>query len=384
LTEKALGDLRRGGRAIGDSVLTDGVALQVSMVTQQQQSRKLAKTAASKRTKQLKKEAKANNVEWVPPEKEAPMPKPKAAPKPKPKAAPPAPLLAGERLVAVDLGLKNLATWCAQDGKGGWEEPIAYSTRQFYHESGQTSRQRGLNRACAERAETNQEFADAQEAVAGARTKTADPVQLLAALQARGKAFRSLYAFYASEAQAVARLKNYSGRQRTLVKVVKLIAPNKKFVVVMGDAQFGTNVKGHPPGQLKRLYRVALRRLGPHRLRDGDEHRTSVLDPIDHTYMVHPPTKAAVNRAGETYIQRVNGLYQKCEPGASRIWHRDKGASFSIGKNYLHQLTTGDLPYRFRRSTKKEDIPASSAADFVYTPMPGRSDNKFLRRRSKA
>ena len=127
------------------------------------------------------------------------------------------------------------------------------------------------------------------------------------------------------------------------------------------------------------LYRRLLLRLGRDRVRDCDEYRTSVLDSISHTRMVHPPQMEMVcPRSGKTFTRVIFGVYQNCESGASRLWNRDVNAARNMVQNYRHLYEHGELPLNFRRGV---DVADSAAAVYRYRPVPGRADHKFCRRR---
>ena len=278
----------------------------------------------------------------------------------------------GATLVGIDTGIRNVFGCAREDDL---DHPFAYSTATYRHEIGAKRRERQL--ATAERwsMANNPDFAVASDAVAAARTKTADRDALLPALQTRGCAYRTLYAFYGAEGFARHRFQNYIGTQRVMQRLVRLVAPTPTDVVVVGDAEYGSARKGLPPGVAGRFVKQLITQLGPARVVWGDEFRSSCLDSKTRTAMYHPPKEMAVNKNGKSYLRRVYGLYQSSMPGYSRTWNRDCNAAINIAAVYRHTYETGAPPPEFSRSYCGRPTPAW--AYYNYTWLVDK--NKFKR-----
>ena len=278
----------------------------------------------------------------------------------------------GATLVGLDTGIRNVFGCAREDD---FDHPFAYSTAAYRHEIGAKRRERQL--ATAERwsMANNPDFAVASDAVAAARTKTADRDALLHALQTRGCAYRTLYAFYGAEGFARHRFQNYIGAQRALQRLVRMVAPKPTDVVVVGDADFGSARKGLPPGVAGRFVKQLITQLGPERVVWGDEFRSSCLDSKTRTSMYHPPKETAVNKNGKSYLRRVYGLYQSSMPGYSRTWNRDCNAAINIAAVYRHTYETGRPPPEFSRSHCGRPTPAWACYNYTWLV----DKNKFKR-----
>ena len=291
---------------------------------------------------------------------------------PRKKAAAAFVLPEGATLVGIDTGIRNVFGCAREDD---FDHPFTYSTAAYRHEIGAKRRERQL--ATAERwsMANNPDFAVASDAVAAARTKTADRDALLHTLQTRGCAYRTLYAFYGAEGFARHRFQNYIGTQRAMQRLVRLVAPTPTDVVVVGDAEYGSARKGLPPGVAGRFVKQLITQLGPARVVWGDEFRSSCLDSKTRTAMYHPPKEMAVNKNGKSYLRRVYGLYQSSMPGYSRTWNRDCNAAINIAAVFRHTYETGAPPPEFSRSYCGRPTPAW--AYYNYTWLVDK--NKFKR-----
>ena len=352
----------------GDSFRTDGIQLHVVLVGQANREAKRRKLAARAETNRLKKEAKAAGEVYVKPKKakasktakkteqtlravaaDAEAGGPAKAKRERKAHDPEFVLPEGATLVGLDTGIRNVFGLARMDDL---EKGFTYSGGQYYNDTGIRRRQKVHAKAVADEMETNDAFRTASDAFAAARTKTHDAADLLEALRVRGRSFRTLHAFYGAEKLARHKFLNYRGKQRTLQKMVKLVAPKDTDVVVVGDADFGSKVRGLPPGVAGCFIKVLQRELGPQRVTWGDEFRSSCLDSIDHNHMYHPPKETAVNpRTGATYVKKVYGLYQRSSPGVTRTWNRDVNAARNIVLNFSHRMKHGCLPMPFQRGT---------------------------------
>lgn len=198
-------------------------------------------------------------------------------------------------------------------------------------------------------------FRAAEEIVNAARTKTTDIEVLTGALRARGGAFEALHAVWGSEAVVRGRFHVYMATQKTLLAMVRLVAPDESHVVVLGDADFCCTMKGQPAGVAGRFARALVRQLGKRRVVEQDEFRTSKLDSRPgHVPLVGLPKQGEfVNKMGRAYVPRVHGILQAPVPGNSVTWNRDVNAAINIVNLFKYRYDTGDVPVPFRRSTPK-------------------------------
>ena len=340
----------------GDSFRTDGIQLQVQVVNSANREAKARKEAAKKKTRLLKAEAAARGEEYVPlrPKKDKKIPS-AVLPKRKEKIKAELVLPDDAVLVALDTGIKNIAGVAREDDI---DNPFTLSTAAYRHAIGAKARERQLSSAEKWARINDPDFAAADAAVRGARTKTSDFLLLKAALHARGRHYRTLYAFYGFENFARQRFQNYIGAQRELHKLVKRVAPNKTDILVVGDADFGSVRKGLPAGVAGKFVKQCIRELGKDRVLFGDEFRSSCLDSTTKTLMFHPPKEEAVSKNGKRYLRRIYGLYQSSASGYSHLWNRDCNAARNIVINFRHLYENGEMPVQFRRETVL-DVPMS-------------------------
>jgi hypothetical protein len=339
----------------GDSFRTDGIQLQLQVVNSTNREGKARKAASQKETKRLKAEAAALGEEYVKPKPAKPKPPSAVLPKRKEKINPAFALPADAVLVGLDTGIKNIAGVAREDDL---EHPFTMTTAAYRHATGAKARERQLANAEKWARLNDPDFAAADHAIQAARTKTSNFAQLKAALHARGRHYRTLYAFYGAENVARQRFQNYIGAQRELHKLVKLVAPNKTDVLVVGDADFGSVRKGLPAGVAGKFVKQCINELGKDRVLFGDEFRSSCLDSVTRTLMFHPPKEEAVNKNGKRYLRRIYGLYQSSASGYSHLWNRDCNAARNIVMNFRHLYEDGTMPEQFRRETVL-DVPVS-------------------------
>jgi hypothetical protein len=88
-------------------------------------------------------------------------------------------------------------------------------------------------------------------------------------------------------------------------KLVKMVLPTKKHVLIAGDADFGSPVrKGLPAGVAGHFLKMCKERRT---VIFADEFRSSCLDSVTRKKMYHPPQKMAVNnRTGEVCLMTSN------------------------------------------------------------------------------
>ena len=168
----------------------------------------------------------------------------------------------------------------------------AYSTREHRNDTGQTRRAFRLRRDLARHRAQHAQFVEAEKALLDHAAATISNVpSLIAAAQARGAAFETLHEFYGSSRRARARLDAYFAERKVLMGLVRKLVPTKDHFVVAGDAQFGSSMRGLPPGAAGRLYKALMREVPGH-VFDLDEFRTSILDSVTHK-CVRAPMPAA-------------------------------------------------------------------------------------------
>lgn len=194
-------------------------------------------------------------------------------------APPPPPCIPeGATVVGLDLGIVNIFGCAREDELGEKKAAWTASARRFRHLSGEAGRRyAALNDRRAEEL-ANFEFSEAHRLVDAVSTKTADPAKLLEAIAVRGGAYPILFSFYGSGRAASRRFLNFSGRQRELSRLVRRVVRKETDVFAVGDASFGSTVKGHPPGLARKFLRALKDAVGSARVVECDEYRTSVLD----------------------------------------------------------------------------------------------------------
>lgn len=303
--------------------------------------------------------------------------KKETAPSPRKTKSTPQALPPGTTLVGLDLGIVSIFGCAREDELDKKGSAWTASAGAFRHRSGESGRRYAALLDRRKKESTDPEFAEAHRLVDKSSVKTSDPAELLAALAARGRAYGILHGHYGSGHAASRRFLNFSGRQRELSRLVCRVAPKKTDVVVIGDASFGSTAKGHPPGLARRFVKVLRDTIGPKRIVECDEFRTSVLDSRTRTRMYHPVSffKGGVgqrfSKKGKPYVRRVNGIYQCSSPGHTCTWDRDCNAARNIVQNYRTLMTEGDFPVEFRRSTASLRPEGSSFYKYALRPDRG-------------
>ena len=279
-------------------------------------------------------------------------------------------------LVGCDPGLRNMATfcWAAKTGSGHYvpsERFRVISTASVYHDTGQDARRDEFNKVLRRETGRNDTFAAASTAVADARTKTADPDLLLAALHMRGKHFRTLYKFYGQPTLARRRWANYQSMKAWMDRLVYDIFPTRNHILVIGDATFANSVKGLPPGLITKVLKYFEMKGKGGQMRWVDEYRTSKLDSYNHSVVSYPPQGWGyrVNRNGVVvkFLKRINGLAQSSVTGAPRLSNRDKNGARNILKKFISLCETGHFPKEFERTTPTAELVRPKAFYAYYS-----------------
>ena len=255
------------------------------------------------------------------------------------------------RVVGCDPGIVNILTLCKETIDpvtleiGGPDTPTVISRARYRQETGVAPQVKALARRVAAHRLVAPIFTIAENLVAGVRTKTANQVQLIAALKIRGLHFETLYAFYSLEVNARIRFANYMGIQRFADKLADKIFDRPQTVLVIGDGKF--------VGGARRVI-TRLKQRGDVRM--FDEFRTTMLDSrliTNHEMLYNPPQKMMEqelrNGGVRRYLKRIHGMKQCASSGLSYLWNRDKNAAVNILQNFVLMCTTGEIPERFRR-----------------------------------
>jgi len=243
----------KGGKetlSFGDSFRTDGIQLQLQVVNAANREAKARKKAATATTKRLKAEAVAAGEVYKRPKPPKKKPPSTILPK-KAKAKPTIILKEGATLVALDTGIRNVAGVAREDDLDG---AFTIPTGKYCHDTGIKRRQKEHANYFRDARKEQPDWADKHDEMTGVSVKTSDPVALLSALHIRGKHFREMYAFYGEERVARHRFQNYIGAQKTLHAMVKLVAPQKTDVVVVGDPILALPAKGFRQALLASLF----------------------------------------------------------------------------------------------------------------------------------
>lgn len=262
------------------------------------------------------------------------------------------------RVVGCDPGRVNILAYCKEQidpvtlliGPPG--EAKLVTRKSYRKKTGMAARElAAADRVEAYRADTL-EFGVAETAVAGARTKTAIQAQLLAALKIRGLHFDTLYAYYTLEENVRVKFANFIGKQSFADKLANEIFDRPLTVLVVGDGKF--------EGGAKWLI-ARLKLYGD--VRFDDEYCTTLRDSRPgHAKMFSPPKEMVVKELGNdmgqrSYLKRIQGLKQSGSSGSSYLWNRDKNAAINILQNFLADCFYGGRDARFRRGGAQEPKP---------------------------
>ena len=147
-------------------------------------------------------------------------------------------------LVGCDPGNYIGAGICSSDKLG---KPFSIKTSTYYWETGIRGRQKALESWVEKERECNAGFRVACDAFQSS-TKTSVYATAMAAHHARGRNFGQMYAFYGAERVALIRFANYIGKQKIMAKLVNQVLPTTSHILVVGDGQFQSSMKGLPLG----------------------------------------------------------------------------------------------------------------------------------------
>ena len=372
---------RWGGLDYGASLKTDGIQLQVNLVTPAQAAKKRRRleNAAANRALRAAGEDVPARVARLPENVEAALVRrrryevAREALKARLYIIPPNSLVIG-----CDPGRRNIITYCPEiinpvtlTCRPG--VPIAISLKRYRQETGISPQVKAQGVHLARYRPTHPEFVASETAVTAARTKSANQVQLLDAMKVRGLHFDTLYAFYALEANARMRFVNYMGAQSFADKLANEIFERPGTVLVVGD------------GDLWGAARRVITRLGQRGdVRFVDEYRTTLLDSRWGHAMLYSPPKEIVekelrNGGRSHYLKRVQGLKQCASPGSSYLWNRDKNAAINILQNFVSMSLNGEVNERFRRGFDLEK-PRSFYYGYVNRMNGGAGFKRYMMR----
>ena len=342
---------RWGGLDYGASLKTDGIQLQVNLVTPAQAAKKRQKleNAAATRALLAAGEDVPARPERLPETVAAALVRrrrfevAREALKARLYIIPP-----GSLVIGCDPGRRNILTYCPEIvdpvtlicSPG---VPIAISLKRYRRETGISPQVKAQAAHLIAYRPTHPEFEVAETAVAAARTKTANQVQFIDAVKIRGLHFDTLYAFYALEENARIRFANYMGAQRFADNLANVIFERPGTVLVVGDGDLW--------GAARRVI-TRLQQRGD--VRFVDEYRTTLLDSrLGHAMLYSPPKEIVEKELGNGgrrhYLKRVQGLKQCGSVGSSHLWNRDKNAAINILQNFVSMSLTGEVNERFRR-----------------------------------
>jgi hypothetical protein len=287
-------------------------------------------------------------------------------------------------LVGVDTGIVNVVGISREDSTRGF----VYSSKRWRHETAQTNRNMHSKKMLKREKRRNPTFKQGHDEVDNTSFKTINEAKLKRAIITKRNSYTVLNNFYGCKTFTYMRWRNYTGTQKTLPKVLRMVVTNEKDVIVVGDASFNGNMKGHAPGLATKFVNYLTKNIDQSRIVYQDEFRTSKLDSDHHKLVIHPSKKIYTRRSeGAQFVQQNNGISQislsKSEfggSGFSRTWNRDINAARNIRQNYRALYENGHLPDIFTRG-KVEQVPENRASSYKYVVVQGnivrRTQKKF-------
>ena len=125
-------------------------------------------------------------------------------------------------------------------------------------------------------------------------------------------------AFHGAERVARIRFANYICKQKIMAKLVNQVLPTTSHILVVGDGQFQSSMKGLPSGVSNAFVKKCSE---THKLIFTTEFRKSILDCDSQTGTYHPVRrgKFGISSNGRRYTPAVYGLVHsgKLWPGPS-------------------------------------------------------------------
>ena len=368
--ERPLKHMLTGATCLGLSFLTDGIQLQISVISHAVASRKLLCNAAavSGRKEAARKRSAGEILPEQPPKK-----KPKraareaAASKPQkrsPSAAthPEAPRLQFAARTGVDPGHSNVYT-AHRVFPDGSHQTWSLSKREYYHRTGATARRARILKAKRRQPEVSRietELGSLVPRASNLRTQ-------LQTCASRMAAFQRLSKFYSSPPLMRLNFDSAMRKERLLKSEARRLAPTKDHQVFWGDAKFSICRAGTQPAACALIRRALAARIGA-RLVAADEFRTSCtcskcFSPMENAYGQCP---RGLGRDNVTHsegasppkpVQRkLHGVMQCRRSGCGRTWDRDKNAAINILYVAIHGSYAGNLHPRFWRRQAEQAL----------------------------
>jgi hypothetical protein len=279
----------------------------------------------------------------------------------------------GAILVGIDPGIVNIVGVSREDNEKSRNSSFVFPVKRFRHESGETNRRNRFNKWAKKEKKTNPQFNLATERINAVSLKTIDRERLLNCVLTRRDCFPVLYEFYGHQMNTRRRWNNYVGTQRVIHKLYEKVVQTKNDVFVIGDSNFGGNVRGQPAGLSSKFVSYLNKKLqGTNRVVYQDEYRTSMLDSDHYRMVIHPPKNIGERKDGVRFVRRNNGISQVSlskdefpNRGFSKTWNRDINAARNIRQNYRMKYETGSVPIEFTREITKLQEPRSYS--YKYT-----------------
>jgi hypothetical protein len=370
--------------AIGETFLTDGVRLNLLFVSPEAVLGKVKKSESKKMTDAIKKEPDPvkkqemiEAVEWRKRKREEENKERSRIIREEKRLKKQEKLIEklpeGAILVGIDPGIVNIVGVSREDNEKSRNSSFVFSGKRFRHESGETNRRIRFNKWVEKEKKTNPQFKLAVERINAVSLKTIDREKLLNCVLIRRDCFPVLYEFYGHQMNTRRRWNNYVGTQKTIHKLYNKVVQTKNDVFVIGDSNFGGNVRGQPAGLSSKFISYLNKKLqGTNRVVYQDEFRTSMLDSDLYRMVIHPPKDIKERKDGVRFVRRNNGISQISlskdefpDHGFSKTWNRDINAARNIRQNYRMKYETGSVPIEFTRDIKK--LPEPHAYSYKYT-----------------
>ena len=360
--DRPLKRMLTGATELGLSFLTDGIQLQISVISHAVADGKQmrSKAAASAKKEAAQKRSAGEDLLEQEPKK-----KPKRAAREwaashtikrkqdsnfaettrSPNAA----------CTGVDPGHTNVYT-AHRTFRDGSQETWSLSKKEYYHRTGATARRKRI-----EKSKYSQPGISRLETELGGLAPTASNFATkLQTCESRNLAFQPLSEFYSRP--WVTRLKFHCAmrKERVLRCEADRLAPTEDHRVFWGDAAFSIVRKGSMPSACALIRRALAARIG-NRLTSVDEFRTSCtcskcFSPMKNAYGQLPRELGRDNVAhpeedAPPGFRKLHGVMQCRRSGCGRTWDRDKNAAINMLYVAMNKGYAGNLHLRFVRGT---------------------------------
>lgn len=352
--ERPLKSMLSGATELGLSFLTDGIQLQISVISHDVAASKRARSNAAASAKS---EAARKRAAGEAPQETQPKKKPKRAAREWAASSairlqPVASTTTGHSYAVntgVDPGHSNVYT-AHRTYRDGSQETWSLSKKEYYHRTGATARRARILKS----KHSHPEVCHLEGQLAGLPPGASSLVSRLQACGVRAQAFQELAQFYSRPALMRLRFDCAMRKERVLRCEAQRLAPTAEHRVFWGDAKFSLIRKGSMPTACSLIRRALAARVGAG-LVAVDEFRTSCtcskcFSSMEKAYGQLPRGLGRDNVThSEAAVQRLHGVMQCRRSGCGRTWDRDKNAAINILYVGLNKGYAGNLHPQFVR-----------------------------------